>query len=237
MPFYLRSLFRISLSGPILLVFLCAGQVLIQRALCQQTSTATEKLEEARAHSYGGRPAGPLDACAGGCHRMYSNGWAASMPSLPGERSDSVAMGTPATCDAHLSSDRTTIYTECVLVVDRSFKNSTANDIQRGSRLVITREGGQVSADGRKMSMFVADQSPPQAGKKYIFFLEYRKATEDYSILTAYQIDGGTVHSLDEPIHYQVHNGTPLDQFLARVESSIKDESPYLLHHHPRGEQ
>lgn len=235
MPFYLRSLLRISLSGPILLVFLCGGQVLIQRALCQQTSTATEKLEEARAHSYGGRPAGPLDACAGGCHRMYSNGWAARMPSLPGERSDVVAMGTPVTCDAHLSSDRTTIYTECVLVLDRSFKNSTENRIQHGSRLVITREGGQVSANGRNMSMFVADQILPQPGKEYIFFLKYRKATEDYGILTAYRVDNGIVNAVDDAIHFQGHNGTPLDQFIARVQSSIKDESPYLLHQHPGG--
>jgi hypothetical protein len=197
-----------------------------------ESNSQSPSAEQQRALSYGGSAAGPLDRCPEGCTRVRSGEWAAGLPGLPGQRASLVAIGTTVACTPHLSADRTTTYTECVLVVERVIKDSTDTLTSPGSRIVITREGGAVSADGHSMAQFVSGQGLPKSQSQYVLFLRYRPATDDYVILTSYLIVGGAVHAVDQPPHFQAFNGKSLADFLKDVQLSLKEESQYSWHHH-----
>ena len=160
--------------------------------------------------------------------RMHNDGWAARMPSLPGQRSSVIAIGTTTSCTAHLAADRTTTFTECVAIVNRVLKDSAPQGLAQGWRIVVTREGGTVTADGRTMSMSIGDQELPKPQEQCVFFLRYRPVSDDYSILTSYRIADNRVHPVDQQLHFQTWSGDDLTTFLAVVISSIQDESRYL---------
>jgi hypothetical protein len=152
-----------------------------------ESNSQSPSAEQQRALSYGGSAAGPLDRCPDprGCTRLRSDEWAATLPGLPGQRASLVAIGTTSACIPHLSADRTTTYTECVLVVEQVIKDSTDKLTSPGSRIVIVRGGGAVSANGHSMAMFISGQYLPKPQSQYVLFLRYRPATDDYMILTS----------------------------------------------------
>jgi hypothetical protein len=153
------------------------------------------------------------------------------MPSLPGQRSDLVVAGTVAKCVSSLSQDKTATYTECSVKVDRVMKSSSPNMISADSTIMVTREGGDVSVSGLTMASSIAGQVIPMAIRKYSLFLHYRPGTDDFSILTSYEITAQGVRAVDEPSHFHVHDGKQVESFISEVESSVQDEIPFLRHH------
>jgi hypothetical protein len=98
---------------------------------------------------------------------------------------------------------------------------------------MVTREGGDVSIGGLTMASSIAGQTLPRAMKKYFFFLQYRPATDDYSILTSYEITALGIRAVDEPPHFHIHDGKQVESFISDVGSSVRDESPFIRNHAP----
>ncbi len=196
--------------------------------LSAQSAASVPSLAERRADSYGGRPTGPLDRCPEGCHTAPINHWWVSLPSLPGQQSTLIAIGDISSCTSRLSRDKTTIFTECALNIGRILKSEKSTP---GSIVTVTREGGSVSVGGKRMSVGIAGQELPSAHKQYLFFLHYRPTTDDYLIITFYELTNHGIKAADQPSHFHSHDGKTLDSFLSDIDSSIRDETPYLRWH------
>jgi hypothetical protein len=184
-----------------------------------------------RALSYGDRRGMALDTCKQGCRSVIHDHWWVDLPSLPGQRSNLIVEGTTSDCGVDLSSDKTTTFTACGAEVEKVIKNSTTNRISEASKIIVTREGGDIGLNGAKVGSVIAGQSLPQSETRYILFLRYRPPTDDYTILAYYRVTGQGIQAVDEPPLFHVHDGKKEDEFLNDVQTSTVDEKQFLRHH------
>jgi len=111
-------------------------------------------------------------------------------------------------------------------------KTPTGPYLMAGDSIAVQREGGKVRLPSGKVLVRAATaNSMPQIGKRYLLFLKYNPDTQDYALVTGYQLGGGQVYRLDErkfeeDNHQRVEH--PLreeskseDEFLAHVKSAF----------------
>lgn len=122
--------------------------------------------------------------------------WWVGLPALPVEQSGVVVLGEIASGGAHLSDDRTGIYSEFTVHVAEVFRDTTGA-VAVGESLTVNRTGGSVHfASGRIQNYRIARQGMPRVGHQYVLFLK-RTPEGDLIILTGYEISGGHVIPLD----------------------------------------
>jgi hypothetical protein len=120
--------------------------------------------------------------------------WWHGLSALPVAQSDVIVAGKVVDAQAHLSDDRTGIYSEYSVGVDNIFKN-TGDAI--GRTITGTRSGGAVRfASGKVQEYTIAYQGVPTKGKSYVLFLK-REEAGDFTILTGYELSNGLVTPLD----------------------------------------
>jgi hypothetical protein len=114
---------------------------------------------------------------------------------FPFEGSNLVAEGIVIDSSAHLSNDKSGVYSEFnirlteIVAGDPTFKNG---DIITG-----TRFGGRVKyPSGQIVRYRVSNLGSPMKEKRYLFFLKATSET-DYKILTAYELRGNKIVALD----------------------------------------
>jgi hypothetical protein len=116
---------------------------------------------------------------------------------LPVKESDAIVIATVSKSQAFLSTDRHYVYSEFELAVENALKNRETPAVQ-GATVTSERPGGAVRfPSGRITKIRINQQGFPQVGSRYVFFLKYQPATQDFFIVTGYRLDGGTVHPLD----------------------------------------
>jgi hypothetical protein len=122
--------------------------------------------------------------------------WWVGLSPLPIDQSDIIVLGDVVAREAHLSDDKTGIYSEFTVQVDQVFKDTTGTVLVGGS-LSATRLGGSVRfASGKIQKYGLARHGMPRNGSQYVLFL--RKTTDgDLLILTGYELSGGHVTPLD----------------------------------------
>jgi hypothetical protein len=122
--------------------------------------------------------------------------WWVGLSALPVEQSDVVVLGDIVDGAAHLSDDRTGIYSEFTVHVDEIFQDATGA-VAAGGSLTVSRAGGGVRfASGRTQKYRIGRQGMPRDGRRYVLFLK-RMPEGDLIILTGYEISGGRVTPLD----------------------------------------
>lgn len=160
------------------------------------------------------------------------NEWDLGLESnLPASQSSAVVVGRVVEAAAHLSEDRSTVYSEFMVRVEEVLKNDGAEPVTSGVEVITERLGGRVRVpSGRVGSFYVSGQGVPEAGKRYLFFLGYnwREAanmevgdTSERSrhILTGYELRGGKVFPLDVSgaKNFTEHGGKDEAAFLDEV--------------------
>jgi hypothetical protein len=151
---------------------------------------------------------------------------------LPFDNSDAVVVGTVKTGQAYLSNDKRRLYSEFKVELQDVIKMPTGPYLMAGDSIAVQREGGKVRLPSGKVLVRAATaNSMPQIGKRYLLFLKYNSDTQDYALVTGYQLGGGQVYRLDErkfeeDNHQRVEH--PLrekskseDEFLAHVKSAF----------------
>jgi hypothetical protein len=149
---------------------------------------------------------------------------------LPADQSDLVVEGVVADSKAFLSEDKTGVYSEFTLGVTRIVKVASGFSVNVGDMIVTERFGGRVRYPSGQVVLYrIAGQGVPMMGKKYLFFLS--KADQDsYKLLTAYEIQGQRIYSLDgSRINFRgrgdsvfdKHNGEDLNNFMGKVGRAI----------------
>jgi len=149
-----------------------------------------------------------------------------TFPALPVAESDLVVVGTVGNAQSHLSENKKNIFSEFDLVVEDVLK-SKLSGVAQGSVLTIDRIGGHVKyPNGQKVLYRVFGMNMPQAGSRYLFFLNSKHNKEDLSILTGYELTQNGAAPLDEELP-QVKNLTGVSEkdILQRVRNLVRNSS------------
>lgn len=143
--------------------------------------------------------------------RVWSTNWWRDLSALPFKQSDVVLIGGILDAKAHLSNDKTGIYSEFGAQVQEVLKNSTSDPIHPGEVISLERFGGGVRFPSGAIQRYeTVGQGMPTAGGTYLFFLKQMEST-DFSIITGYQLDADAVSPLDGAIVEQGNGAYPFD--------------------------
>jgi hypothetical protein len=150
---------------------------------------------------------------------------------MPFSQSDAVVVGTIKDGQAYLSNDKRDIYSEFGTTIQEVIKTPTAPYLRLDDTITIERQGGTVRLpSGKVLIRAWKDNSMPLVGKRYLLFLRYSPSTEDYRLLTGYQLEHSVVYSLDDLeqkdrnrdtlVHVLRERGENESQFLEQVRTS-----------------
>jgi hypothetical protein len=154
-------------------------------------------------------------------------------PAIPAATSTTIVIGEITNSQAFLSEDKVSIYSEFDVKVDEILKNESAESLEVGNKIAVSRGGGAVRMpSGRIIQHLFGGKPMPYIGKKYVFFLKYNAETEEYPLVTAYQIRDGQIFPLDgidinwTPVYelasHQTYKGSSEAEFINQVQKAIK---------------
>jgi len=140
-------------------------------------------------------------------------------PALPVAQSAVIVIGQVLDSEAHLSEDKTNVFSEFTVRVDNVFKSDVSLP---GTAIVVERLGGYVKyPDGRKLLYRVGTGKMPRVGGRYLFFLKASPQL-DLSILTAYELGTNGVSPLDPSAQFEYFRGKDEAVILAALDKAIK---------------
>jgi hypothetical protein len=120
--------------------------------------------------------------------------WPADFPPLPVEQSTTVVIGKVSAAKAHISENRSAVYSEVVVEVQKVLKDNAGV----GSTVVAERDGGRIRfPSGSVFRYFINGLGIPEVGHTYLLFLKQLEDS-DFSIITGYELREGRVTPLDE---------------------------------------
>ena len=139
-------------------------------------------------------------------------------PALPVAQSDVIVLGEVVEATAHMSEDKTNVYSEFSVRVSALFKGTA---FINNSTIVVERIGGFVLyPDGRKLLYRWGTALMPRVGGKFVFFLKNTPA-EDLSILTAYELKDGKICPLDWSGQFESYRGVTEADFLTALNHAL----------------
>lgn len=145
--------------------------------------------------------------------RKWTTHWHIGLSALPFAESDTVIIGTVSQAQAHLSNDKTGIYSDFNVKVDEVLKKDDSS-VTVGAVLSAERYGGTVRfRSGSIQRHEVNGQGMPGVGRRYLLFLKRLDRELNFKIVTGYDITGHTVSPLDGS---EVEEGTqtfPFDKY------------------------
>lgn len=126
--------------------------------------------------------------------------WASSLSALPVDKSHIIVVGEVIDAQAYLSNDKTSVYSEFTIRIDKTLMNRCTEILTTGNSLLAEREGGRVRMpDGHDALYWVVGQNMPQVGRRYLLFLRASASGQDFFLLTGYELRAGRVFPLDNP--------------------------------------
>lgn len=144
------------------------------------------------------------------------------VPALPIAQSSLIISGEILDSRSHLSNDKRGVYTELIVRVDEVIKNTTPVQPTQGVEITATREGGIVRyANGHKRLYHLAEEGMPSVGRRYVLFLSSFENSDDYSILTGYELTETGVVPVDSSHQFATYRGYAVDAFLDVVRASL----------------
>ncbi|MEK6333532.1 MAG: hypothetical protein AABM67_01205 [Acidobacteriota bacterium] len=145
--------------------------------------------------------------------------WDLGLSAFPIAQSDVVVIAKTITREAFLSNDKTGIYTELSVEVEEALKGE---HLLSGKVIDVSRLGGVVRySTGQESFFHIAGQNMPQANRRYLFFLKSIKDSEDFQIITAYELGPSGVKALDTPNQFSQYNGTDESSFMNTVRNAL----------------
>jgi len=126
------------------------------------------------------------------------NDWEVGLSALPADRSDVVVIGEITDAQAHLSNDKTGVYSEFTVRIGEVLKNDEYSQLSIGSSVTAERQGGRVRFPSHRiLPVRVQGQGMPRTKGRYVLFLKRLSPGESYHILTGYELCAGRVFALD----------------------------------------
>lgn len=136
-----------------------------------------------------------------------------NLPALPTKQAAAVIVGIVTDAKAHLSNDKTGVYSAFTVLVDEVFKNP--GNLSVGTSVEVEREGGRVKfPSGRVHLYMISEQDMPHVGRRYVLFLADTNTESVFEILTGYEIREGAVYALDDLTKSRAYENTTPANFL-----------------------
>lgn len=153
------------------------------------------------------------------------NEWSLHVPALPATQSNAVLIGEVLASEAHISNDKTGIYSEFTVRIDEVLKGADFG-LHNGDTLTVDRSGGTVQyANGHKRLYSIAGQNLPRVGGRFVLFISVSQRGHNYHILTGHELAGGKVSPLDESTSTSAYEGIDETSFLKAVHEVITQAS------------
>lgn len=159
----------------------------------------------------------------------YGNAYGASLNSewewglspLPAPQSEVILVGRVVGAGrAHLSNDKTGIYSEFPVTVEEVLKNASSSPLEAGGRVDVQRIGGVVHyPNGRKFPYRF--QNMPVNGLRYVFFLNPAGEEQAYEVVTAFELREKTVFPLDTPDLFDPYKNMEQAKFFEQLRNAI----------------
>lgn len=163
------------------------------------------------------------DATYGSTH------WAESLSAIPVAESNLVVIGTVIDAKAFLSPDKTGVYSEFTIRVEKTLKSDNATSVTLYNSIVAERPGGRVRFPSGRVNLYTDGQGMPLVGHRYVLFLTRHTEEQDFNILTGYELRDGHVFLLDDPgggHPITAYRGRDEKSFLQAVQEAISKASP-----------
>lgn len=120
-----------------------------------------------------------------------------NLPALPTEQAAAVVIGTVTRAQAHLSNDKTGVYSVFAVSVDEVLKKSKTLSV--GNVIEAEREGGRVRFPSGRIHIYkVSEYDMPRVGGRYVLFLAATDIESVFEIITGYEIHDSIVYALDQ---------------------------------------
>jgi len=144
-----------------------------------------------------------------------------TLPALPVTHSDVILTADVLTSEAHLSNDKTGVYSEFNVQVDVVLKGNVPT-LSQTNLISISRPGGVVRYPSGHIERYeIAQQNMPAIGRRYLFFLKAIPDSQDYEIVTGYDIGSQLLRPLDTGGQFEAYSGKDSVVFLNTVRDAI----------------
>jgi hypothetical protein len=161
--------------------------------------------------------------------RTWSTHWWQGLSAIPVAQSDIVLIGEIIDAQAHLSSDKTGVYSEFTVRAVEVFKNDVNAPLYPGSIVSVERFGGAVRFPSGVIQRYTTrNQRMPLAGRQYVLFLKHTDQEQDFSLVTGYELRGQHVIPLDgtsveggEKLPFDDYKGAEVSSFLKSVRDAV----------------
>jgi hypothetical protein len=143
-----------------------------------------------------------------------------ALPALPVAQSDVILIADVLDSEAHLSNDKTGVYSEFNARVSEVFKGGVSS-LAPTNLVIISRRGGKVRYPSGHVERYeIMHQFMPAIGKRYLFFLKAIPDSDDYEIMTGYEVGLERVQPLDTG-QFDSFRGKDVVEFLNTVRNAI----------------
>jgi hypothetical protein len=164
-------------------------------------------------------------------HQIFTNSdWELRLPALPVARSAAVYIGTVVEARAHLTPDKTGVFSEFAFQVESILKSDAKRTVAAGETVSVERSGGRVRMpSGKIVVSWTNHQNMPKVGGRYVLFLTHDYETagdmgDDFYLLTGYEFKNDKVVPLDSSTKQEVlaYKGATESSFLKDLFNALK---------------
>lgn len=156
-------------------------------------------------------------------HQIFTNSdWDLRLPALPVARSAAIFIGTVTDAQAHLTPDKTGVFSEFAFQVESILKSDPKRTVAPGDTVMVERSGGRVRMpSGKIVVSWTNNQNMPKVGCRYVLFLTHDfeiagDTGDDFYLLTGYEFKNDQVAPLDSSTKREVlaYKGATQSYFL-----------------------
>lgn len=157
---------------------------------------------------------------------ILNDHWQLTTPALPANQSNIILIGEILSSQAYLSNNKSGIYSEFEIRIERVLKDENQTLIAN-TTIDVEREGGRVKLPSGQVTRYsINGQYMPRVGKRYLLFLTCSDPAQVSQIITGYELREGKVFSLDGPGDtFALYKWADETSFLTAVQDAISHPS------------
>lgn len=134
---------------------------------------------------------------------------------------DAVVIGSVNSKDSQLTEAGEFIFTDYEIIVEEVLKDNPASHISSNGNIVVTRAGGEMLVNGRKVTAISEYLEPLSVGGRYLLFLRFIPTTgayQAYNSRGSFQLQNNKITALTkEPLPDELKNGNDAASFINQI--------------------